>query len=243
MTGAAWNWVTTWETTLLAPGNHLSTAHGIRNINLNLHLSCNPHYFHLSYVRRKLSPGAQEKSRPEDSCSQGPQGPGPDLRVPATLPSGWPVSFTLAGCSCGGLQPAPPCPPHLSPPPQKLRPSITTGWARCRRRRRHDRPKKHPNFDLPNILHHHTHTPGHTRAAAATIIIISQSFTAALQSCRVDPVALPLVRLFISLSTGLERVVASAALRNKLKTTRPAHHHRERPTTLPIRERFFHGFW
>lgn len=65
-------------------------------------------FFHLSYVRRKQSPGAQEKPRPKDSCSQGPQGPGPDLRVPATLPSGRPVSFTLAGCSCGGLQPAPP---------------------------------------------------------------------------------------------------------------------------------------
>lgn len=95
MTGAAWNWVTTWETTLLAPGNHLSRAHGIQNLNLKLDLSCNPHFFHLSYVRRKQSPGAQEKSRPEDSCSQGPQGPGPDLRVPATLPSGWPVSLHL----------------------------------------------------------------------------------------------------------------------------------------------------
>lgn len=59
-----------------------------------------------------------------------------------------------------------------SPPPQKLPPSITTGWAHYRRRRRHD-PR---NIRTLSSQTYSTTTPTHThtdaRTAATTVIVI-----------------------------------------------------------------------
>lgn len=183
---------------------------------------------------KQKSPSSEPKGR--HSLLLGPQGPSSDLRVACLLVANQSVqvqSATACGCICGGLQPAPASSPP-SPPPQKLPPSITTGWAHCRTRRRHD-PR---NIRTLSSQTYSTSTPTRTQQ-----LLLLSSLTAAFQSCGVHTVAFTAGAVIHRLSTfDLEQLVASAAPRNRLTATRPAHHLRERPTTLPIRGRFFHGF-
>lgn len=109
----------------------------------------------------------------------------------ATLPSGRPVSYlTLAGCSCGGLQPAPPCPPHLSPPPQKAA-SINHNWLGTWPQTPTSRPKKHPNFVLPK----HTPPPRPHENNSCYYYHHSPQLN---QSCCVDTLALPPARSLVN---------------------------------------------
>lgn len=123
----------------------------------------------------------------------------------APVSAGAVTNTCSCSCSCGGLQPAPPhCSPP-SPPPQKLPPSITTGWAHCRRRRRHD-PR---NIRTLSSQTYSTRTPT-PHLAVTTIIIIHRGLPELSCGYRCFTARAVIHQLL----TDLERVVASAALRN-----------------------------
>ena len=130
-------------------------------------------------------------------------------------------------CSCGGLQPAPPpCSPPS--PPQKLPPSITSGWAHCRRRRRHDQ----RNIRTLSSQTYSTITPtSHT--TVTTIIIIHRALPELFREYRCFTARAVVHQLL----TDFERVVTSAALRNDNPTSsspqRGAQHASDRGAFLP----------